>query len=133
MAKKRFVRPEEVETLVFDWGKLKWMSEPRVTDAVRFSAGVVVVAPGEGHTRHNHPGIEEILYVLRGKGVQMVGDERAEIRAGDLVHIPPDIFHETMNTGREDLAILAIYAPPGPEAQLRALPGVKIVPPGEEA
>ena len=32
---KRIVRPEEVETQMFDWGNLKWMSEPKTTDAVK--------------------------------------------------------------------------------------------------
>ena len=57
---KRFVAPEDVETLVFVWGTIKWQSEPRVTNAQSVSAGVVLLAPGKGHTRHNHPGVEEI-------------------------------------------------------------------------
>ncbi len=128
---KRFVSPEEVETQVFDWGVLKWMSEPRVTDAQYFSAGVVVLAPGKGHTRHNHPGVEEILYVLSGEGEQLVEDERQTIHAGMLIHIPPDVYHETINTGWEEMKILAVYAPPGPEAELRKMPGCTVLPPGE--
>jgi hypothetical protein len=27
---QRFVRPADVETQVFDWGTIKWLSEPRV-------------------------------------------------------------------------------------------------------
>ena len=49
MAGKRFVRPEDVETLVFDWGTLKWLSEPRVTNAERFSTGVVILEIGRAH------------------------------------------------------------------------------------
>ncbi|MBD3175660.1 MAG: cupin domain-containing protein [Armatimonadia bacterium] len=126
---KRFVTPDQVETQVFDWGSLKWMSEPRVTGAERFSAGVVLLAPGKGHESHNHPGVEEILYIISGTGEQMVGDERRQVGPGDLVHIPPDVYHETINTGWDELKILAIYSPPGPEAELRKMPGVQIVPP----
>lgn len=135
MADKRFVRPEDVETLVFDWGTLKWLSEPRVTNAERFSAGVVILEPGKGHTRHNHPGVEEILYVVSGEGEQMVEVDgqpvREPIKAGMLIHIPPDVYHETINTGWEPLKMIAIYAPHGPEAQLREMPDCRIVPPGE--
>ena len=107
-----------------------------MTDAVRFSAGVVLLEPGKGHTRHNHPGVEEIVYVVSGTGVQMVEDEqgrpvRQHVSAGDLVHIPPDVYHETVNTGWEPLKLVAIYAPHGPEALLRAMEGVRIVPAGE--
>lgn len=130
----RFVRPDDVETQVFDWGNIKWLSEPRVTATDRFSAGVVILEPGKGHARHNHPGVEEILYVVSGQGNQMIdlGAERWEpIAAGDLVHIPPDIYHSTVNSGWEPLKLIAIYSPPGPEAFLRTLPDCKIVPAGD--
>jgi oxalate decarboxylase/phosphoglucose isomerase-like protein (cupin superfamily) len=133
---KRFVSPEEVETQVFDWGMIKWLSEPRVTQARNFSAGVVLLAPGKGHTRHNHPGVEEILYVVSGEGIQMVEDEQGQpvrrpVTAGMMIHIPADVYHETINTGWEPLKLIAIYAPPGPEALLRSLPGTRILPPGQ--
>ncbi|MBM4418516.1 MAG: cupin domain-containing protein [Chloroflexi bacterium] len=135
MAGKRFVRPYDVETQVFDWGTIKWLSEPRVTDAQKFSAGVVLLAPGKGHTRHNHPGVEEILYVVSGTGIQMVEDEsgqpmREQVSAGDCVHIPADVYHETINTGWEVMKLIAIYAPHGPEAFLTTI-AERIVPPGQ--
>jgi oxalate decarboxylase/phosphoglucose isomerase-like protein (cupin superfamily) len=131
---KRFVKPSVVETMVFDWGTIKWLSEPRVTSTSRFTMGVVLLQPGKGHARHNHPGSEEILYVISGQGNQMI-DEEGEcwqpIAAGDLVHIPAYIFHATVNTGWEPLKMVAVYSPPGPEAILRLLPGCQLIPPGE--
>ena len=128
-----FVEEADVEAQVFDWGRLSWLSEPRVTAAERFSTGVVKLEPGKGHDRHNHPGVEEILYVVSGKGWQVVdaadGRQEREIGPGVLVHIPPDVFHSTVNTGDDTMVVLAIYAPPGPEAELRAMPGVAIEPP----
>ncbi len=128
---RRFVEPRHIETQVFDWGRIQWMSEPRVTGAERFSAGVVTLEPGKGHQRHNHPGVEEILYVLEGEGMQMVddgGEVRRKVGPGTLIHIPPDMYHETINCGAGPMKILAIYAPPGPEAMLRSLPGCRIEP-----
>ena len=135
MAGKRFVSPNDVETQVFDWGTIKWMSEPSVTDAQTFTAGIVLLAPGKGHTRHNHPGVEEILYVVSGTGMQMVEDEngnpvRKPVAGGDLIHIPADVYHETINTGWEALKVVAIYSPCGPEAFLRTIAD-RIIPAGE--
>jgi len=128
-----FVEEADVETQVFDWGRLRWVSEPRVTAAERFSAGVVSLEPGKGHERHNHPGVEEILYVLSGTGDQTVEVDdqilKREVGPGVLVHIPPDVYHSTVNTGQEPMRLLAMYAPPGPEAELRAMEGVRIEPP----
>lgn len=136
MQSKRFVSPEDVETQVFDWGTIKWLSEVRVTGAERAAGGVVILDPGKGHLRHNHPGSEEILYVISGEGDQMVEDDEGRpmnrhVNAGDMVFIPAGVYHGTENTGWEPMRILAIYAPGGPEAFLRGLPDCTIVPAGE--
>ena len=135
-ATKLFITPDDVETQVFDWGTIKWMSEIRVTGALRSAGGVVILDPGKGHARHNHPGSEEILYVISGEGEQMVEDESGNpmhrhVKAGDTVFIPEGVFHGTENTGWEPMRILAIYSPGGPEAFLRSLPDCTIVPAGE--
>mgnify|MGYP003336801928 FL=1 len=130
----RFVQADDVETMTFDWGTLHWLSEPRVTDAQRYSQGVVRLQPGKGHARHNHPGVEETLYIVSGHGRQMVEDadghqEYREVGPGDMVHIPIGWFHETINIGTDEIVLIATYAPHGPEAFLRTLPDVTITPP----
>ena len=131
--KLTFVQSQDVETQVFDWGKLSWLSEPSVTAAERFSAGVVKLEPGKGHERHNHPYSEEILYVVRGEGRQVVelpeGIVEEDISSGTLVHIPTALFHSTINIGTDTLEMVAIYAPFGPEAELRRMDGVTLGPP----
>jgi len=126
-----FVEPDDVESQLFDWGVLKWMSTPDVTGGERFSAGVVKLEPGKGHERHTHPDSDEILYVVRGEGDQEVAEETREITAGDMVYVPEGVEHGTVNTGWEPLVLLAVYAPPGPEDVLRDLPECEIVPAGE--
>lgn len=129
---KRVVNTDDVETQVFDWGTLKWTSEPRVTNAQNFSMGIVLLKPGKGHARHNHPGVEEVLYVISGEGMQMVDDgEPFPIKPGMTIHIPADMYHSTVNTSWEPLKLVAIYSPHGPEAFLRALPECVIVPAGQ--
>lgn len=134
-ASKRFITPDDVETQVFDWGTIKWMSEVRVTGATSSTGGVVILDPGKGHARHNHPGSDEILYFISGEGDQMVEDGEGNpvvrrLRAGDMAYIPQGVFHSTVNTAWEPLRILAIYTPGGPEAFLRSLPDCTIVPAG---
>ena len=133
VAGRRFVGPADVETQVFDWGTIKWLSEPRVTGTDRFTMGIVLLESGKGHARHNHPGCEEILYVISGEGKQMIdigGEIWKPIRAGDMIHIPPDVFHSTINTNWEPLKLVAVYSPPGPEALLRSLKECCVVPAG---
>ena len=131
---RRFIEPDDVETMVFDWGTIKWFSEPKVTATARFTMGLVILEPGKGHERHNHPGVEETLFYISGEGEQMVevnGKEvRQHIRPGMTCHIPADVYHETINTAWEPLRIIATYCPPGPEEFLRTIPGCRILPPG---
>jgi oxalate decarboxylase/phosphoglucose isomerase-like protein (cupin superfamily) len=132
---RRFVSPDDVETMMFDWGTIKWQSEIRVTGA-NVAAGLVIIEPGKGHERHNHPGSEEILYYVSGEGEQMVEDARGEpmyrhVRPGDMTYIPAGVYHGTQNTGWEPMRLVAVYAPGGPEALLRELPGCTLIPAGE--
>lgn len=123
---------DDVESLVFDWGTLKFLSEPPVTGAERFSFGMVVLAPGKGHESHNHPGVEEIIFVMSGEGEQMVDNQPpVHVRPGASIFIPPDIDHSTINTGWEPMRLLVIYAPPGSERGLRDIPGCQVLPPGK--
>jgi len=123
---------DDVEAVAFDWGVVKFLSEPIVTGAERFSFGMVVLAPGKGHARHNHPGAEEIIYVLSGEGQQMVDDQPPiTVRAGASIYIPADVYHSTLNTSWEPMRLLVVYAPAGPERLLRDIPGSRVVPPGQ--
>lgn len=131
--KLTFVEGADVETQRFAWGHLQWLSEPRVTAAERFSAGVVNLLPGQGHERHNHPESEEILYIIEGVGKQMVevtGEPiERQVGPGMLIHIPTAAYHSTVNAGSRPLVLLAVYAPFGPESFLRSLPECVIEPP----
>lgn len=126
---RRFIESRHVETQVFDWGRIQWMSEPRVTGTQRMAAGIVTLEVGKGHERHNHPNEEEILFVIEGEGTQMVdvgGEEGRQVSPGTMIHIPPGVYHSTVNTGNQPMKILVVYSPTGPEAFLRSLPGCRI-------
>jgi oxalate decarboxylase/phosphoglucose isomerase-like protein (cupin superfamily) len=120
---------QDVDCLEFDWGEIHFLSEPAVTGANRFSFGIVELAPGKGHARHNHPGSEEVIYVVSGKGEQMVDDQPpVKVSAGSSIYIPADVYHSTVNTGTETLKLIVVYSPAGPERLLREIPGCKVIP-----
>ena len=88
----------------FDWGVIKPLVAADNTDDPAVSLMHVVLLPGQGHERHNHPDADEILYILAGTGDQMVDDaEPFPVRAGHAVFIPTGAFHSTVNTGWEPL------------------------------
>lgn len=139
IAGKRHVRPEEEPVSRFGWGDITFLCEPRLCGAQHLTVGHVRLRPGEGHLRHNHPGSEEILFIIRGTGEQMVETDLEEnggeprffpVKGGDLVHIPASVFHQTVNTGPDTLELLAVYSPCGPEDVIRSLPDHQLLPPG---
>ncbi len=130
----KLVDPDMIPTQTFDWGIIKPLVAVGNTENPAMSLLHVVLLPGRGHERHNHPDADEILYVLAGRGQQMVDDgEPFLVAAGQAVFIPTAAWHSTINTGWEPLSLLAIYAPAGAEEALRGLPDFREVPPGEVA
>ncbi len=128
----RQIDPDSVPTQTFDWGAIKWFVTPTATPGANMTFGEVIMMPGGGHGRHNHPDAEELLYVLSGEGEQMLDDgEPFVIGAGDTVYVPIAVFHSTRNTGWEPLRVLAMYNPGGPEQALAGLPDFREVSPGE--
>ena len=128
----RKVDSNAIPTVTFDWGMSKWLVEPATTPGAGLTFGEVVVLPGQGHGRHNHPGSEEILYFLSGEGEQVIDDgEPFPVRAGDTVYIGTGVFHSTMNTGWEPMRVLALYNPAGPERDMATLPDARTLGPGE--
>lgn len=61
---------------------------------------------------HYHLRSEEIYYVLGGRGLMTLGDERREVRQGDGILIPPGTRHTIRNIADEPLVILCCCAPP---------------------
>lgn len=136
MAKdKYFIYPQDVSAFGFDWGKLSLTVAPEINGATRFSGGVVDLPAGEGHARHNHPGAEEIIFVISGEGEQMIEDETGnpittKVSPGCTIYVPESRFHSTKNTGAMPMQLFVVYSPAGPELALRELPDFRLLPPG---
>lgn len=115
----------------FDWGVIKWYVTPDDTEGANLTFGEVVLLPGKGHDRHNHPESEEVLYVLSGEGEQMVDDAPPfPVQAGSTIYVPTGIFHSTKNTGWQPMRLLALYNPAGAEKALAGLPDFREEPAG---
>ncbi|WP_243186963.1 PocR ligand-binding domain-containing protein [Clostridium muellerianum] len=95
----------------FDWGEVTWLHEPSNVLTQRLSAGLVTFFSGKKQTRHVHFGEEQILYVLKGHGIQKVNGEEKKVEEGMLIHCPPYSEHEVINTGKEELVFLITYTP----------------------
>ncbi len=70
------------------------------------------IQPGDGASRHAHPGMEQVCYVLEGEADIEIEGERGRIGPGDCVFFPENAMHEVTVVGDRPLKILVIYTPP---------------------
>ena len=64
------------------------------------------------HPENEHPGSEQWVYVVKGRGVAVVGQRRVALAPGMLVLIEKGEKHQLKQAGREPLVLLNFYAPP---------------------
>ena len=62
-------------------------------------------------TPHHHRQLEEVYYIVSGRGLMTVGDETREVGPGDAVFIPRDHRHTLKNTGDEPIKLLLVCGP----------------------
>ena len=77
----------------------------------RHSGAHVVIPPGKSSRLHYHPEAEESYFILKGRGRLRVGDEEAEVGAGQMILIPAPLPHKIACAGAEDLELLAVSVP----------------------
>lgn len=81
-----------------------------------FCAGVTIFEPGEKCPLHDHPGSEEIDFIIKGKALAVDKDGKTkELNQYDLMFIPEGEPHQHINVGDEPLWLLWVYTP---QAQL---------------
>ncbi|MGQ9781365.1 MAG: cupin domain-containing protein [Nitrososphaeria archaeon] len=66
--------------------------------------------PNQTSSPHSHPH-EQLLYVIEGDGEFQLGTQKTTLKAGDIVHIPPNESHGFTAIGDNPLTIIDIFHP----------------------
>ncbi len=77
------------------------------------------LAAGHKGSEHAHT-VEQSFYILGGRGVFTIGGARHEVGPDVAVYVPAGVMHQVESLGPEPLRYITVYAPAGPEADLRA-------------
>ncbi len=88
-----------------------WFVKPNTEQSDTLVFVRAQLAPGASHAFHNHPEMDEIIYVLSGEAEQWYEREKRTLRAGDAVYIPRGVIHGTYNSSDAELDFLAILTP----------------------
>ena len=72
------------------------------------------------HMRHD---VEELAYVVSGRGVLVLDDGEVEMTAGTAAYIPTGVWHTVANRDDEDLTMVFAFAfPEYPPTDRRSAP-----------
>jgi quercetin dioxygenase-like cupin family protein len=77
------------------------------------------VAPGQVIPPHRHLIADEIIFVHRGSGVAILGQQETPFKEGATVYIPRDTRVSLRNTGSGPMTIAFFFSGPGFEQLLR--------------
>ncbi len=77
------------------------------------------MAPGYTGSEHAHA-VEQCFYVLRGQGRFTIGGVPHDVGPETAVYVPAGVKHQVESVGAEPLSYVTVYAPAGPERDLRA-------------
>ena len=89
---------------------------------------VATIPPGCSSSAHWHTNCESAIYITRGHGRFLVGDDlqtALEFQAGDFIYVPQDALHQPVNDGTEPIEMVVARNTPveivkeytGPAAQ----------------
>ncbi len=81
--------------------------------ANNFAMGFVTLEPNGGQVPWHNQEQEEVYFILEGTGEMCLGDEVQEMTAGQIVQIPPGVFHQLSNKGDIPLKMIYCYGPAG--------------------
>ena len=119
--KKKFVVPlSDAVTGVLHGGAgtFRVLIDEEISGAKHFSFLVNTSNAGTKGSAHTHD-VEHCWYILSGKGTMYMGDESFAIGPEMAIYTPPHTVHKVEVGPDEDLTYVVIYAPPGPEQQLK--------------
>ena len=94
-----------------DGSTIRELAGPAWTAARAQSLAEATVDPGGETAEHYHSRSEELYLFVSGRGRMRLGDDEAEVVAGDCVVIPPGVAHKLWNTADDPLVLLCCCAP----------------------
>ena len=73
---------------------------------------VMSIPPGGDIGEETHSDVDQILFFVQGEGQAVLDGKKSAVGPDRLVHVPAGTRHNFVNTGKTDLRLYTIYAPP---------------------
>lgn len=99
-------------------GKFHILLDGDIAGTKHFSLLINEMHAGIKGLEHSHA-VEHAWYILSGRGRMYMEGMMYEIRPGMAIFAPAEVPHRIEVDEQEPLRYIVIYAPPGPERQLK--------------
>jgi len=100
------VEVEDVKADGFEGVRVRWLISKK-DGAQNFAMRYFEISPGGQSAFHSHDWEHEV-FILKGEGLVVCGNEERKVSVGYVVFIPPNIPHSFKNTGEETLGFLCL-------------------------
>jgi mannose-6-phosphate isomerase-like protein (cupin superfamily) len=120
MEKKYVVALKDAVTGVLHGGggTFRVLVDRESSGAKHFSCLVNTMNKGVKGGAHKHE-VEHLWYILSGEGTMTIGGKSFKIAPAMAVYAPAGVLHAIEVGPDEDLTYVVVYAPPGPEQELK--------------
>jgi len=99
-------------------GTFRILIDRESSGAEHFSCLVNTMFKGVKGSEHKHD-VEHLWYILSGRGTMYISGKAFEVGPDMAVFAPAGELHRIDVSPEEDLTYVVVYAPPGPEQQLK--------------
>jgi mannose-6-phosphate isomerase-like protein (cupin superfamily) len=73
---------------------------------------VMSIPPGGEIGEEVHNDVDQVLVCVQGEGQVVLSGKKSAFGVDRLVHVPAGTRHNFVNTGKTDLRLFTVYAPP---------------------
>lgn len=77
-----------------------------------YSIAHAMLEPGSKSLPHRLKNSSELYFILEGEGLMYIDSEKARVRSGQAIFIPPGSWQHIRNTGEGYLKFICIVSPP---------------------
>ena len=78
--------------------------------------GLNCFEPGQVQADHSHAGADKFYLIVSGRATIRVGEERREVRAGELVWAPADVPHGVPHVAERTVMLIGMAPSPAPRS-----------------
>lgn len=73
---------------------------------------LMCLQPGEDIGEETHPGNDQLLVLVKGKGEARLDGSSSGVAKGSMISVPAGTRHNLVNTSSKPIHLYTIYAPP---------------------